>query len=162
MLADREDSLPEISQPMKRIRRISERPRRFKLNGMALMSLVAFVILGLGLTFVGQRVHVMNLGYELAALEKKLDEATREQEFLMLGMTQARSLERVEQFATTELGMTRPNDHQYIVLDRQTSETSTFLAHENDEPRGILNAAIAWVTRHWPRVQTAEAGRVGS
>lgn len=126
------------------------------------MSLIAFVTLGLGLTYVGQRVHVMNLGYELAALEKQLDEAAREQEFLILGMAQARSLDRVEQFATTELGMTRPSDHQYVVLDRQTTESTTFLARESDEPRGILNAAIAWVTRHWPRVQTAEAGRVDS
>ena len=59
---------------------------------MVMISLIAFVVLGLGLTYVGQRVHVMNLGYELAALERRLDEALREQEFLMLGIAQARSL----------------------------------------------------------------------
>lgn len=134
---------------------------RFKANGMMLISLIAFVVLGLGLTYVGQRVHVMNLGYELAALEKQLDEALREQEFLMLGMAQARSLDRVEQVATASLGMTRPSDHQYVVLERKPVDSVTSLAQESEEPRGILNAAIAWVTRHWPRVQTAEAGRVG-
>lgn|SRR5690625_2661499 len=158
MLAEKEEvrpkSLPASSEDMPR------RRQRRKLNGMVWISLTAFVILSLGLTYVGQRVHVMNLGYELAALEQRLEEAAREQEFLMLSMAQARSLDRVEQLAIAELGMKRPNDRQYVVLEREPTELTTFLAQDNEESRGILNAAIAWVTRHWPRVQTAEAGRV--
>lgn len=128
---------------------------------MLLISLIAFVVLCLGLAYVWQRVHVMNLGYELAALERRLDEALREQEFLMLGIAQARSLDRVEYLATTALGMVRPSEHQYVVLERDSEDATTSLASDVEEPRGILNAAIAWVTRHWPRVQLTESERIG-
>lgn len=156
MLADRDHLL---SEPL--MRQNARTPSRFQANGMLLISLTAFVVLCLGLAYVGQRVHVMNLGYELAALEKQLEEALREQEFLLLGIAQARSLDRVEHLATTVLGMVRPSEHQYVVVERNPEPSLTSVASENEEPRGILNAAIAWVTRHWPRVQLAESLRIG-
>lgn len=157
MLANRDHLLSEPSlshnTPKKR--------SHVQVNGMVMISLIAFVVLGLGLTYVGQRVHVMNLGYELAALERRLDEALREQEFLMLGIAQARSLDRVEHVATTTLGMVRPSEHQYVVLESNPADSFTSMASDSEEPRGILNAAIAWVTRHWPRVQLSETVRIG-
>lgn len=137
------------------------RRRRLKLSGPLLLGMVACTVLALALVYVGQRTHMMTLSYRYDALERRLSQALREQEFLELQMAQAHSLDRVEQVATAKLGMVRPASRQFVVLDSNQVDTIHPSHGDSIQERGLLALAVDWVARHWPRMDTAEAGGEG-
>lgn len=137
------------------------RKRRIKVNAPVFLGLVALLILGLALVYVGQRTHLMTLTYQSEALGRSITEALREREFLQLQMAQAHSLDRVEQVAIGQLGMVRPEAMQYVVMDgTNQADVASPGAGESirQEQRGLIAIAVDWVAQHWPRMETAEAG----
>lgn len=154
MVADKAILQPEyVLRPAARRRSGRRRP----LGGMVLIAVGAFLVLVLCLAYVAQRSHLTTLTYRLEAANQRIAEALRDQEFLRLEAVRAQSLQRIEQVATAELGMARPVSRQYVVLESGVPAEPVAVA-SRPETDGFLSIAVDWVTRHWPRVGTAEAG----
>lgn len=134
------------------------RKRRYRLSGPALLGLVAMMVLVLALVYVGQRTYLMTLSYRFDAIERQLSEAMREQRFLELEIARAQSLDRVEQLATAKLGMVRPASRQFVVLEGDQVDPNQPGHNDAVHERGFIALAVDWVSRHWPRMDTAEAG----
>jgi|SRR5690625_3752036 len=138
----------------------SAKKRRFSVlfgvHGMIIA--IALVVLACALMYVGQRTHLMTLSYQLDQLQDELKIAQREQAFLQLQIVEARSLERVEQLATGRLGMVRPNAVQYVAFEKEHIDAQP-AGHDIDpSERGFIALAVDWVAKHWPRMDSAEAG----
>lgn len=134
-----------------------ERRRRVKLSAPVWLGLVALIVLGMALLYVGQKTYIMTLTYRVEAAERRLAEATREQEFLQLQMAAAHSLDRVEQVAIGRLGMVHPTARQFVVVEN-AGPAAPVAEVQAAESRGLISIAVDWVARHWPRLDTAEAG----
>lgn len=160
ILADKASLQPQAVMGLEPSHR-RERRKRKKLSGTLLVGLVAFTVLALALVYVGQRTHLMTLSYEFDALDRRLSEVLREQEFLQLQITQAHSLDRVEQLATAKLGMVRPASRQFIALEPDRVDPHPSIFEDRSQERGLIATAVDWVSRHWPRMDTAEAGGDG-
>lgn len=137
------------------------RKRRLKLSSPLLLGLVACAILSLALVYVGQRTYLMTLSYQLDAVERQLSTAWREHDFLELQIARAHSLGRVEQVATSKLGMVRPASRQFVVLEPNQVDPYRPIHEAPLQERGLFALAVDWVSRHWPRMDTAEAGGEG-
>src|SRR5690625_4050415 len=103
--------------PKRPISRGRKKSKGLKLSGPAVLGLFAGLVLVCALLYVGQKTYLMMMSYQLDALDKQIVEAQREQSFLALQIVQADSLDRVEQVATTQLGMVRPASRQFVVMD---------------------------------------------
>ena len=57
------------------------------------------------------------MGFEISALERELEELESRRDKLLIAQTEAYSLERVEQYAEEVLGMVHPNPDQYRKID---------------------------------------------
>lgn len=80
--------------------------------------IVFFVVL---LLYVGQRVNVMRLGYEIEDLKKEKKNLEQIHNSLLIEKAALISMERIEKIATSYLEMKRPDDRQ-IVLVREDGE----------------------------------------
>lgn len=119
---------------------------------------IALVVLASALIYVGQKTYLMTLSYELDQLQDELKIARREQAFLQLQIVEARSLERVEQIAIGQLGMVRPNAVQYVAFQPEHSDAPPASLDTDPSERGLIALAVDWVAKHWPRMDSAEAG----
>ena len=57
------------------------------------------------------------MGFEISALERELEELESRRDKLLIAQTEVYSLERVEQYAEEVLGMVHPNPDQYRTID---------------------------------------------
>lgn len=140
-------------------KRPSKRERRaVKLGFPVLLCLLFGTVLCLALLYVGQRSHLMTLTYQFEALQKRVADALREQEFIELQIAQANSLVHVERVATGKLGMVRPDSRQFVVLEPTQIDVYPAGQEETPQDRGLIALALDWVSRRLPRTDTAEAG----
>lgn len=122
---------------------------------MSIVGLFAAFLMGILLLYVEQRVQLMTLEYRLQEIERQIVEARREQAYLQLQISQATAPSLIATRAENDLGMVRPTKRAYLMVEPAAveSETPTAVAEASPEPGGLLDAAIEWVTRYWPRVQ---------
>ena len=57
------------------------------------------------------------MGFEISALERELEELESRRDKLLVAQTEAYRLERVEKYAKEVLGMVHPNPDQYRMID---------------------------------------------
>lgn len=156
MVTNRASLKPQaVSEPQHAGRRAVP---RVALSPPLLFGMVAATVLALALMYVVQRTYLMTLSYRADALERRLQEVLREQEFLELRIAEAQSLAHVEAVATSRLGMVKPQARQMVVMETAPAGTVPAQAEPAREDRGLLAVAVEWVARHWPRLETAEAG----
>ncbi len=78
------------------------------------------IIAGL-LLYVGGKVMIMRLGYQIDALEREKQEMERENRSLRIEASSLTSPERIEELATKRLGMIRPSEDHIVIVKRKAA-----------------------------------------
>jgi cell division protein FtsL len=81
---------------------------------------VLLVITGL-LLYVGGKVKIMRLGYQIEALEREKRELERANRSLRIETTSLSSAARVEEIALKRLGMIRPPKENVVIVKRKAA-----------------------------------------
>ena len=96
---------------------VFERSRR---GGLRRVLVALLVISGL-LLYVGGKVKIMRLGYQIEALEREKRELERENRSLRIEASSLASPARVEEIATKRLGMVRPVKENIVIVKRKAA-----------------------------------------
>ena len=150
---------PEQAAPSETTRG-RQRPVPRPLNPFVVLPFLGLLVLGAGMGFIAQRVHVMALGYELRALQQELVRVQEEHRRLQVEVVRARSPERVEALARERLAMVDPGQPAVVVLTTGTAVVGTGDPGPAPVGPGSLQARMAAVGEWlWDRLTVAaEAG----
>ncbi len=96
---------------------VFERSRRGSLRRLIIALLV---IAGL-LLYVGGKVKIMRLGYQIDALEREKEDLERTNRSLRIEVSSLTSPARIEEIATKKLGMIRPPEDAVVVVKRRAA-----------------------------------------
>jgi len=96
---------------------VFERSRRGSLRRLILALLA---IAGL-LLYVGGKVTIMRLGYQIEALEREKQELERANRSLRIEASSLTSPSRIEEIATKRLGMIRPPKDAVVIVKRKAA-----------------------------------------
>lgn len=96
---------------------VFERSRR---GGLRRLVISLLVIAGL-LLYVGGKVQIMRLGYQIDALEREKQELERANRSLRIEVSSLTSPARIEEIATKKLGMIRPPKDAVVVVKRKAA-----------------------------------------
>ncbi len=98
-----------------------ERSRR----GSFRRALVVLFIIAALILYVGGKVKIVRLGYQLEALEREKKELERENASLRIEASSLTSPARIEEVATKKLGMVRPPKDNIVVVKRSGKKTGS-------------------------------------
>jgi len=87
--------------------------------------LIGLLVGGLLLLDIGQRIHMITLGYEIEQLKKNHQDFERAHKELLIERETLSSLDRVERIAIQTLGMIRPEAGQIIEVGTLPKGPST-------------------------------------
>ncbi len=96
---------------------VFERSKRGSLRRLVVTILI---IVGL-LLYVGGKVKIMRLGYQIDALEREKQELERVNRSLRIEASSLTSPARIEEIATKRLGMIRPAKENVVIVKRRAS-----------------------------------------
>ena len=94
---------------------VFERSRR---GGVSRAFLVLIIITGL-LLYVGGKVKIVQLGYQIEALEREKHDLERANRSLLIEASSLSSPARIEEIAINRLGMVRPAKENIVVVKRK-------------------------------------------
>ena len=80
--------------------------------------ILVFVALGLALLYVGSRIKVVELGYEVSKLQSQVNEMTRENSLLKSKVASGSSTARLAEWAK-RLNMAPPEAKQVLFLEKK-------------------------------------------
>ncbi len=96
---------------------VFERGRR----GSVRRFVVAFLVIAGLLLYVGGKVKIMRLGYQIEALEQEKQDLERANRSLRIEVSSLTSPARIEEIATKKLGMIRPPKDAVVVVKRKAA-----------------------------------------
>jgi len=96
---------------------ILERGRR----GSFRRAFIVILIVAALILYVGGKVRIVRLGYQIEALEREKRELERENRALLIEASSLTSPARIEDLATKRLGMVRPPKENIVVVRRKTA-----------------------------------------
>lgn len=67
---------------------------------------------------IWQHVHIVTLGYEVEQAQRKEKEIQQIHQQLLVEVETLSALDRIEQIATTKLGMVRPHPDQIVLVQK--------------------------------------------
>lgn len=73
------------------------------------------------LFYVGGKVQIMRLGYQIEALEQEKRELERENRSMLIEAASLSAPVRIEEFAVKRLGMVRPAKENIVSVQRKTA-----------------------------------------
>lgn len=117
----KERAVTQVAKGRTRARRPVQ-GRYLALNGAALVALAAIVLTVLGFLYLVQTTRVAGLGYELSRLQSDSDAAEIETARLGYAIAQYESLDKVQQVAVNQLGMTPMGQHRFLDVQRPAQE----------------------------------------
>lgn len=91
---------------------------RSKRGNVRLVLIVFFIITAL-LLYVGGKVKIMQLGYQIEALEIEKQELEHENRSLLIEASSLSAPARIEEIATKRLGMIRPAKENVVIVKRK-------------------------------------------
>jgi cell division protein FtsL len=99
-------------------------------------ALTVLIVVGLLFLDIGQRVHMITLGYEIERLQKTHQELKKTRQELLVERETLSSLDRIERIAVQRLGMKRPESGQIVqvVVEEIPSGVSARGARPKDKP----------------------------
>lgn len=92
--------------------RVSEKEESRGFQAMIIVGLILFV----AITYVWQRVMIVELGYEIERLRQERTELTRKNAELLTEVSSLTSLTRIEKIALSNLNMKRPEKGAVIIV----------------------------------------------
>jgi cell division protein FtsL len=99
--------------------------RKIVIAGIAVIALM---------TYVGGKVQIMRLGYEIHDLEKRKQDLERSNKALQIEASSLSAPARIEEIAMKRLGMMRPPKENVVVVKRRNAATG--IAPEGRVRRG--------------------------
>jgi cell division protein FtsL len=78
--------------------------------------LIAAMVTGVILFDIWQHVHTVTMGYEVEQAKLKRNELEQVHKQLLVEVESLSALDRIEQIATTRLGMIRPREGQVVLV----------------------------------------------
>ncbi len=106
-----------------------ERSRRGSLRRVLIILLV---IAGL-ILYVGGKVKIVRLGYQIEALEREKKELERVNRSLRIEASSLSSPARIEEIATKRLGMVRPPKENVVIVKRKHDAANYRLQHPDPQ-----------------------------
>jgi cell division protein FtsL len=94
---------------------VLERGRRGNLRRIVVILMITAGLL----LYVGGKVTIMRLGYQIEALEREKREMERENRSLRIEASSLTSPARIEEIATKRLGMIRPAEENIVIVKRK-------------------------------------------
>jgi cell division protein FtsL len=91
---------------------------RGKRGSVRKVVIVLLIIAGL-ILYVGGKVKIMRIGYQIEALEREKSELERANRALLIEASSLASPARIEELATKRLGMVRPAQDCIVVVKRK-------------------------------------------
>jgi cell division protein FtsL len=92
-------------------------------GNLRLVLLFGFIVLVLML-YVGGKVQIMRLGYQIDELEKQKRDLERRNRSLQIEASSLSAPGRIEEIAIKRLGMVRPVKENIVVVKRKTGDTA--------------------------------------
>lgn len=96
---------------------ILERGRR----GSFRRAVIVILIVAALILYVGAKVRIVRLGYQIEALEREKRDLERANRALLIEASSLTSPARIEDLATKRLGMVRPPKENIVVVRRKTA-----------------------------------------
>ncbi len=93
---------------------------RSKRGNLRRLFMTLLIIVGL-LLYVGGKVKIMRLGYQIEALERQKRELERENGSLRIEASSLTSPARIEELAIKRLGMIRPAEDHIVIVKRKAA-----------------------------------------
>jgi cell division protein FtsL len=93
-----------------------ERTRRGSLQ----RALIVLLVIAVLILYVGGKVKIMRLGYQIESLEREKKELERSNASLRIEASSLSSAARIEEIAVKKLGMIRPSKDNVVVVKRKT------------------------------------------
>jgi cell division protein FtsL len=90
--------------------------------------IIGLVVVGL-LLYVGEKVKIYRLGYQIEALKKEKQELERANRSLKIEASSLTSPARIEEIAVKRLGMVRPGKENVVVVKRRPPEVESGRAY---------------------------------
>ncbi len=87
--------------------------------------LVALMIISGLLLYVGGKVRIVQLGYQIEALEREKSELERANRSLLIEASSLSSPARIEEIAIKRLGMVRPSKENVVIVKRKRLSSSS-------------------------------------
>ena len=81
--------------------------------------LIGVAVISLVLLNIGQRVHIMTLGYEIEQAKREHSERWHLHQQLLVELETLSALDRIERIAVARFGMTRPRAGQVILVGKE-------------------------------------------
>ncbi len=82
--------------------------------------ILALAVISVLLLYVGGKVKIVRLGYQIETLEREKREMERENRSLLIEASSLSSPARIEEIAMKRLGMIRPAKENVVVVKRNT------------------------------------------
>jgi cell division protein FtsL len=87
--------------------------------------LVALLIIACLLLYVGGKVRIVQLGYQIEVLEREKHELERANRSLLIEASSLSSPARIEEIAIKRLGMVRPPKENIVIVKRKKDITNS-------------------------------------
>lgn len=95
--------------------------------------LLALLIISGLLLYVGGKVKIVQLGYQIEALEREKRELERANRSLLIEASSLSSPARIEEIAIKRLGMVRPAKENIVMVKRKRDTTNAKIQIPNDK-----------------------------
>ncbi len=98
--------------------------RRSRSANLRMVVLATFVVAGL-MVYVGGKVQIMRLGYQLDDLERQKQDLERANRSLQIEASSLSAPGRIEEIALKRFGMVRPSKENIVVVRRKAASAPT-------------------------------------
>jgi cell division protein FtsL len=98
---------------------VFERSRRGNLRRIVILLVVVSCLM----LYVGGKVKIVRLGYQIEVLEREKQDLERENRSLLIESSSLTSPARIEEIAVKRLGMVRPAKENIVVVKRKAQTT---------------------------------------
>ena len=132
-------------EPKKKVKKGVSKKRKTAGFGRSVLAFMA--VTGLAFVLLFRYACITEMSSQLTKLKGEYDEVQSVAVAKEFELEQEIDLKRVEEIATTELGMQRPEKHQIVYVDMQNSDYT-----EGSKPASDGNGFFAVITGAWEKL----------
>lgn len=114
---------PKQQQPLR-----EKDPVHFR-SLMLILLTASLVVLGI-LSYIWRGVEILTMGYKMRAIYSQQTVLQEQRQKLLLEKAALRSLDRIEDLASRQLNLVKPNPDQVVILSRSSNPKSIEPDHE--------------------------------
>jgi cell division protein FtsL len=96
---------------------------------MLILLTASLVVLGI-LSYIWRGVEILTMGYKMRAIYSQQTVLQEQRQKLLLEKAALRSLDRIEDLASRQLNLVKPNPDQVVILSRSSNPKSIEPDHE--------------------------------